>query len=37
VAFDTRETLGSYDGEESEIDEWSEENGDNTPGGGVSV
>ncbi|MDZ5810867.1 type IV pilin [Halorubrum sp. AD140] len=27
VAFDTHETLGEYDGEESEIDEWSEDDG----------
>ena len=32
VAFDTRETLGSYDGEDSRVDEWSEESG--APGGG---
>ena len=37
VAFDTRETLGSYDGEDSAIDEWSEENGGSTPGGAVGV
>ena len=37
VAFDTRETLGSYDGEDSAIEEWSEENGGSTPGGGVGV
>jgi hypothetical protein len=37
VAFDTRETLGSYDGEDSAIDDWSEENGGGTPGGGVGV
>ena len=37
VAFDTRETLGTYNGEDSEIQEWSEENGDSTPGGGVGV
>ncbi|WP_144796527.1 type IV pilin [Halorubrum depositum] len=27
VAFDTRETLGSYDGEDSAISEWAEEGG----------
>ncbi|TKX55454.1 type IV pilin [Halorubrum sp. SP3] len=35
VAFDTRETLGSYNGESSKIDEWSEGNGGSTPGVGV--
>ncbi|WP_297888795.1 type IV pilin [uncultured Halorubrum sp.] len=37
VAFDNQETLGSYDGEESAIDEWSEENGGSAPGGAVGV
>jgi hypothetical protein len=37
VAFDTRETLGSYNGEDSAIQEWSEENGGSAPGGGVGV
>ncbi|EMA67918.1 type IV pilin [Halorubrum distributum] len=36
VAFDTRETLGSYDGEDSAIQEWSEESG-GSPGGAVGV
>lgn len=36
VAFDTRETLGSYDGENSAIDEWAadEPGGDPLGGGG---
>jgi hypothetical protein len=37
VAFDTRETLGTYNGEDSAIQEWSEDNGGSTPGGGVGV
>ena len=37
VAFDTRETLGSYNGEDSAIQEWGEENGGRTPGGAVGV
>jgi len=37
VAFDNRETLGSYDGEDSAIDEWSEENGGAAAGGAVGV
>ena len=37
VAFDNQETLGSYDGEESAIDEWSEENGGSAPGGAVGI
>ncbi|MFW6000392.1 MAG: type IV pilin [Halorubrum sp.] len=37
VAFDTRETLGSYDGEDSAISEWSEDDGDSTPGGGLGA
>ncbi|MGM0448615.1 MAG: type IV pilin [Methanobacteriota archaeon] len=37
VAFDTRETLGSYSGEDSAIDEWSEESGGSAPGGAVGV
>ena len=37
VAFDTRETLGSYNGEDSAIEEWGEENGGRTPGGAVGV
>lgn len=34
VAFDTRETLGSYDGEDSAIDEWAEEGSEGDPLGG---
>ncbi|KOX96888.1 MULTISPECIES: type IV pilin [Halorubrum] len=37
VAFDTRETLGSYNGEDSAIEEWSEENGGAAAGGAVGV
>jgi len=34
VAFDTRETLGSYDGEDSAISEWAEEGPGRDPLGG---
>ena len=34
VAFDTRETLGTYDGEDSEISEWAEEEPGADPLGG---
>jgi hypothetical protein len=37
VAFDTRETLGSYNGEDSAIQEWGEENGGAAAGGAVGV
>lgn len=34
VAFDTRETLGTYSGEESEVDQWAEEGSGSDPLGG---
>ena len=37
VAFDNSETLGSYSGENSAIQEWGEENGGSTPGGAVGA